>query len=44
MSSGSSTTSRRDIEKFLRVNHDGERAAQQIYKAQLAVWRTINGS
>jgi len=31
------TTSRHDIERFLRVDHAGERAAQQIYKGQLAV-------
>ena len=30
-------TSRHDIERFLRVDHAGERAAQQIYKGQLAV-------
>ena len=28
---------RRDIERFLRVDHAGERAAQTIYKGQLAV-------
>lgn len=32
-------TSRRDIERFLRVDHAGERAAQQIYKGQLAILR-----
>ena len=37
MKSRNRTTSRRDIERFLRVDHDGERAAQQIYKGQLAV-------
>ena len=37
MTSRNSTTSRRDIERFLRVDHAGERAAQQIYKGQLAV-------
>ena len=31
------TTSRLYIERFLRVDHAGERAAQQIYKGQLAV-------
>lgn len=31
--------SRRDIERFLRVDHAGERAAQQIYKGQLAILR-----
>jgi ubiquinone biosynthesis monooxygenase Coq7 len=30
---------RRDIERFLRVDHAGERAAQQIYRGQLAVLR-----
>lgn len=39
MSSHSITTSRRDIEKFLRVDHAGERAAQQIFKSQQAVLR-----
>ena len=28
---------RRDIERFLRVDHAGERAAQQIYRGQLAI-------
>ena len=37
MTTRSPTTSRRDIERFLRVDHAGERAAQQIYKGQLAV-------
>ena len=37
MTSRNRTTSRRDIERFLRVDHAGERAAQQIYKGQLAV-------
>ena len=37
MTSRNSTTSRHDIERFLRVDHAGERAAQQIYKGQLAV-------
>ena len=37
MTSRNPTTSRRDIERFLRVDHAGERAAQQIYKGQLAV-------
>ena len=36
MTSRNPTTSRRDIERFLRVDHAGERAAQQIYKGQLA--------
>ena len=30
---------RRDIERFLRVDHAGERAAQQIYRGQLAMLR-----
>ncbi|MDA7792246.1 demethoxyubiquinone hydroxylase family protein [bacterium] len=34
------TTNRYDIERFLRVDHAGERAAQQIYKGQLAILRT----
>ena len=33
------TAGRRDIERFLRVDHAGERAAQQIYRGQLAVLR-----
>ena len=37
MTSRNPTTSRDDIERFLRVDHAGERAAQQIYKGQLAV-------
>ena len=37
MTSLNPTTSRHDIERFLRVDHAGERAAQQIYKGQLAV-------
>ena len=37
MTSRDPTTSRHDIERFLRVDHAGERAAQQIYKGQLAV-------
>ena len=37
MSSPSPTTSRRDIEKFLRVDFAGGRAALQIYKGQLTV-------
>ena len=37
MTSRNPTTPRRDIERFLRVDHAGERAAQQIYKGQLAV-------
>jgi ubiquinone biosynthesis monooxygenase Coq7 len=37
MTPPSSRTSRQDIERFLRVDHAGERAAQQIYKGQLAV-------
>ena len=30
---------RRDIDRFLRVDHAGERAAQQIYRGQLAILR-----
>ena len=37
MTSLNPTTSCRDIERFLRVDHAGERAAQQIYKGHLAV-------
>ena len=37
ISSRSPTKPRRDIEKFLPVDRAGERAAQQIYKGQLAV-------
>ena len=37
MSSRDPTKSHRDIEKFLRFERAGERAAQQIYKGQLAV-------
>ena len=37
MTSRNPTTSRHDIERFLRVDHAGERAAQQIYRGQLAV-------
>lgn len=37
MTSRNPATSRHDIERFLRVDHAGERAAQQIYKGQLAV-------
>ena len=37
MSLPSPTTSRRDIEKLLRVDLAGGRAAQKIYKDQLAV-------
>ena len=37
MTSRNPTTSRHDIERFLRVDHAGERAEQQIYKGQLAV-------
>ena len=33
------TTNSRDIARFLRVDHAGERAAQQIYRGQLAVLR-----
>jgi ubiquinone biosynthesis monooxygenase Coq7 len=37
MTNENSTTDRRDIERFLRVDHAGERAAQQIYRGQLVV-------
>ena len=37
MTSRNPTTSRHAIERFLRVDHAGERAAQEIYKGQLAV-------
>ena len=37
MTQGKTTTARRDIERFLRVDHAGERAAQQIYRGQLVV-------
>jgi ubiquinone biosynthesis monooxygenase Coq7 len=32
-------TSRSDIDRYLRVDHAGERAAQQIYKGQLAIMK-----
>ena len=32
-------TKRSDLEKYIRVNHAGERAAQQIYKGQLAIMK-----
>ena len=31
------TTRRSDLEKYIRVDHAGERAAQQIYRGQLVV-------
>lgn len=31
------TTSRRDIDRFLRVDHAGERTTRQVYKGQPAV-------
>ena len=31
------TTKRSDLEKYIRVDHAGERAAQQIYRGQLVV-------
>lgn len=37
MTQAKTTTARRDIERFLRVDHAGERAAQQIYRGQLVV-------
>ena len=36
---GRPVAGRRDIERFLRVDHAGERAAQQIYRGQLAILR-----
>ena len=37
MSESKVTTRRSDLEKFIRVDHAGERAAQQIYRGQLVV-------
>ena len=37
MTQAKTTTARGDIERFLRVDHAGERAAQQIYRGQLVV-------
>lgn len=37
MTQAKTATARRDIERFLRVDHAGERAAQQIYRGQLVV-------
>ncbi len=37
MTQSKTTTDRRDIERFLRVDHAGERAAQQIYRGQLVI-------
>ena len=37
MTSHNVTTSRCDIERLLRVDHAGKRAAQQPYKGQLVV-------
>ena len=31
------TTNRADLERYIRVDHTGERAAQQIYRGQLVV-------
>ncbi len=31
------TIKRSDLEKYIRVDHAGERAAQQIYRGQLVV-------
>ena len=36
---GRPVAGRRDIERFLRVDHAGERAAQQIYRGQLTILR-----
>ena len=37
MTSHKNTTSRADLERYIRVAHAGERAAQQIYRGQLFV-------
>ena len=37
MTDNKSTTNRSDLEKYIRVDHAGERAAQQIYRGQLVV-------
>ena len=37
MTTAKTTTNRRDIERYIRVDHAGERAAQQIYRGQLVV-------
>ena len=42
MTSPNATTSPCDIERLLRVDHAGERAAQQTFKGQLAVLANHN--
>ena len=37
MTNTKNTTKRSDLEKYIRVDHAGERAAQQIYRGQLVV-------
>ena len=37
MTTAKNTTNRQDIERYIRVDHAGERAAQQIYRGQLVV-------
>ena len=37
MTAAKTTTNRQDIERYIRVDHAGERAAQQIYRGQLVV-------
>ena len=37
MTPSKDTTNRRDLERYIRVDHAGERAAQQIYRGQLVV-------
>ena len=37
MTDAKDTTKRSDLEKYIRVDHAGERAAQQIYRGQLVV-------
>ena len=37
MTIAKTTTNRQDIERYIRVDHAGERAAQQIYRGQLVM-------
>mgnify|MGYP001343674337 FL=1 len=37
MTDNKDTTNRSDLERYIRVDHAGERAAQQIYRGQLVV-------
>ena len=37
MNGNTDITNRADLERYIRVNHAGERAAQQIYRGQLVV-------